>query len=454
MEELVYTVSELTEKIAEKLEYAPDLKAVWVKGEIAECTRSSMGHWYFNLKDETGLLKVVMFSYQARNVKIPLTSGIEVLVKGSISVYRQRGAYQMLATEIESAGMGAFRLSLIELTTKLEKDGYFQQKRSLPNYPINIGVATSKSGAALKDIQRVVGKRWPVANIKLFPCTVQGDEAPESIIGALKKAYRDKSLDLLILARGGGSTDDLWAFNDEKVAITLFESPIPTVTGVGHEIDRTIVDLVADYAAPTPSGAALVSVPDIQEVYSKIGYLSQSLLKRVECDLLLREKRIGFAVKALEKYEPKKELNRLLERLKTLKRLLNAKALFSLKEKDQRFLLVKKELHDQRPNEKLRHYKRHINDNLNLQKTLCQHRVWQLKEQLSNLETGLELLNPRSVIQKGYALIRKDRGLIRSVKEVKENDHINILLSDGEISAQVLKATLTDYLYDAKEEKK
>lgn len=303
--ETVLTVAELTELVAEKLEYAPDLKGIWVKGEIAECTRSSMGHWYFNLKDDAAVLKVVLFASQARNLKFTLTSGMEVLVKGSISVYRARGVYQMLATDVESAGQGAYRQALLELISRLEKDGYFAKKRPLPEYPLKIGVVTSQSGAAIEDIKRVVGKRWPVAEIQVFDTLVQGADAPASIVRALHQAYT-ADLDVLILARGGGSSDDLWAFNDEDVAKVLFTSPIPTITGVGHEIDRTIVDLVADYAAPTPSGAAEAAVPDIEEVLKNLAALKRSLYNYTLQALMEREKLLSDYLSILNQYEPKK----------------------------------------------------------------------------------------------------------------------------------------------------
>lgn len=442
MQEMVYTVSQLTEKIAEKLEYAPDLKAIWVKGEIAECTRSSMGHWYFNLKDEDATLKVVLFASQAKNLQIVLTSGIEVIVKGSVSVYRTRGVYQMLATEVESAGMGAYRLALIQLMEKLEKEGLFQQKRALPSYPFLIGVVTSKTGAAIADIRRIIGRRWPLAKIKLFPCTVQGEEAPGSIIKALKKAYQT-DLDVLILARGGGSSDDLWAFNDEKVARTLFDSNVPTITGVGHEIDRTIVDLVADYCAPTPSGAAEVAVPDIVEVYDLIESLEYSLDTYVNNELNLSNKRLALLVKTLEKHEPQKEFKKINEKINALEKLLTAKALYSLEQKKQAFSAVNKALEEVSPQKEILAKEALIKELFLRLENSKKNMMWELKEKVTSLEYGLNLLNPENLLKKGYAVVYKEKEIIRSVLNVKSGTNITIVLADGQIEAKVVGVNQT-----------
>lgn len=435
-EERVFTVAELTEKVAQKIEYAPELKAVWVKGEIAECTRSSMGHWYFNLKDETAILKVVLFASQAINLKLTLTSGIEVLVRGSVSVYRARGTYQLLATAVESAGMGAYRKALIELTERLEKEGLFTKKRPLPKFPFNIGVVTSKTGAALADIRRIIGRRWPLAIIKLFPCTVSGDEAPESMVKALNKAYRAE-LDVLLLIRGGGSSEDLWAFNNEQLARTLYQSPVPSITGVGHEIDRTLVDLVADYSAPTPSGAAEIAVPDFIEVSNQIDNLSVNLSQIVKRELLFRVKRVELLGKTVEKHEPKKELKRLSDRLKVLGMVLNKSALFSLEQKKQAFFVLRQAFLDTNP-------KKNIDTNKALLKEYSlrldsakQKRFRAIEEKFNSLAYGLELLNPAKVLKKGYALVYKEKKLIQSINEIAKGQSLMIGLVDGSFKAIV-----------------
>ncbi len=435
-EERVYTVAELTEKIAKKIEYAPDLKAVWVKGEIAECTKSSMGHWYFNLKDGTSILKVVLFASQAYNLKITLTSGIEVLVRGSISVYRTRGTYQLLATEVESAGMGSYRQALIELTKRLENEGLFAQKRPLPKYPFNIGVVTSQTGAALADIRRIIGRRWPLAVIKLFSCTVSGEDAPESMVSALNKAYR-ADLDVLLLVRGGGSSEDLWVFNNEELARILYKSPVPSITGVGHEIDRTLVDLVADYAAPTPSGAAEIAVPDLVEVSNQMDNLSRNFNKKINQELILKAKRVELLGKAIEKYEPQKELRRLHDRLKALKMLLNKSALFSLEQKRQTFLAVREAFKDTDPGKNIAANKALLNEYRLLLDTASQKRFLELNEKFKSLVYGLNILNPDNVLKKGYAVVYKEKELVRSVKEIIKGQSLTITLADGRFRAFV-----------------
>lgn len=434
--ETVYTVAELTEKIAEKLEYAPDLKAVWVKGEIAECTRSSMGHWYFNLKDDEAVLKVVLFASQARHLKFTLTSGMEVLVKGSVAVYRARGVYQMLATEVESAGQGAYRQALLDRIGRLEKAGYFAKKRTLPEYPFQLGVVTSRSGAAIGDIKRVAGKRWPVANIQLFDCLVQGTEAPASIIKALNKAFL-ADLDILILARGGGSSDDLWAFNDEEVAKTLFASPIPVITGVGHEIDRTIVDLVADYAAPTPSGAAEVAVPDIKDVADRVNALERSLYNYALQALMEKEKTLRDFAAVINQHEPAKELLRLKERLKSLESLLRSTALYNLEIKDKDFKQLENTFRDLYPGKRIDSFKEKVKGHALKLDNLTFRRFSEIKEMFNSLRYGLELLSPENVLKKGYAVVLKEKQIVRSIKDVTSGDRISVNLKDGTLEAVV-----------------
>lgn len=437
-EERVFTVAELTENIASKLEYAPDLKAVWVKGEVAECTRSSMGHWYFNLKDDTATLKVVMFASQARNLKLTLTSGIEILVKGSISVYRAKGNYQMLATDIEAYGMGAYRQALLALMEKLDQEGLFKQKRVLPEYPLVIGVVTSPSGAAIADIRRIIGRRWPLTRLKLYPALVQGEEAPPSIVKALKKAYQDH-LDLLILARGGGSSDDLWAFNDENVARTLYASPFPTITGVGHEIDRTLVDLVTDYSAPTPSGAAEVAVPDFEEVYDNLEYLGNSLNSLVQQELLNREKKLNLLVKSLEKHEPWQELLRLEQRLSSLKKLLDTKAFYVLEQKKRRIQSLKELLTEESPETEILKQKARLKElALRLGKSK-EKRFTELKDKTYNLAYGLELLNPDNLLKIGYAVVFQKGKNIKSVDDIALESAIQVKLADGSLKAKVMQ---------------
>ena len=435
-EERVFSVAELTEKVAQKVEYAPDLKAVWVKGEIAECTRSSMGHWYFNLKDETAILKVVLFASQASNLKLILTSGIEVLVRGSVSVYRARGTYQLLATAVESAGMGAYRKALVELTERLEKEGLFAQKRPLPKLPFNIGLVTSKTGAALADVRRIIGRRWPLAIIKLFPCTVSGDEASESIIEALNKAYRAE-LDVLLLVRGGGSSEDLWPFNNEQLARTLYKSPIPSITGVGHEIDRTLVDLVADYAAPTPSGAAEIAVPDLNEISNRIDNLNVNLSQIAKQELLFRVKRVEVLSKAVEKHEPKKELKRLSERVKTLEMVLNKSSHFSLEQKKQAFFVLSQAFKDTSPKKNITANKALLKEYSLRLDTVSQKRFKEVEEKFNSLVYGLDLLNPSKVLKKGYALVYKEKKLIQSINELAKGQSLMIGLADGSFKAIV-----------------
>jgi len=291
MEERVYTVSELNRESRELLEGA--FNPIWVKGEIAELKRAASGHLYFTLKDESAELSVVKF--RSRIPGIPeavLEPGTVVLAYGKLTVYEPRGRYQLVASLIQPIGEGALQAAFERLKRRLREEGLFDKahKKPLPRFPERIGVITSPDGAAIRDIHSVLSRRWPLARIFLFPATVQGEGAPDELVAAIDAAERfsesEGRLDLLIIGRGGGSAEDLMAFNDERLARVLFDCPIPSVSAVGHEIDFSITDFVADLRAPTPSAAAELVAPDrekiIETLEGSVGRMARSLSSRLE----------------------------------------------------------------------------------------------------------------------------------------------------------------------------
>jgi exodeoxyribonuclease VII large subunit len=261
----IFTVSRLNREARMLLERA--LGSVWLEGEISNLSRPSSGHWYFSLKDEAAQVRCAMFRQRNMLVRFPVRDGALVLVRGRVSVYEARGDFQLVVEHLEEAGEGALRRRFEELKQKLAAEGLFDErhKQALPRLPGRIGVITSPTGAALRDILHVLGRRFPAAAVLVYPVPVQGDSAPREIAQAIRLAASRGDCDVLIVARGGGSLEDLWAFNDEAVARAMFACPIPIVSGVGHETDFTIADLVADLRAPTPSGAAERVVPDRDE---------------------------------------------------------------------------------------------------------------------------------------------------------------------------------------------
>ena len=265
------TVRELTVLIKYNLENDIRFKNILVKGEISNLKIHPSGHWYFTLKDPFSRIACVMFASSAKNVKIKITEGMQVILTGSIGVYENGGSYQLYVTSIQPDGLGVLYLQFEQLKKSLQSEGLFDEKykKEIPSYPARIGVISASSGAAIHDIFTTIERRWPICERILIPASVQGLNAAPTIVDALKKAD-DMNFDVIILARGGGSLEDLWPFNEEIVARQIFKMKTPIVSGVGHEVDFTISDFVADRRAPTPTGAAELVTPNINEVYSKL----------------------------------------------------------------------------------------------------------------------------------------------------------------------------------------
>ena len=323
MEERVYTVSELNRSSRELLEGA--FNPIWVKGEIAELKRAASGHLYFTLKDESAEISAVRFKSRLGNLPdAPLEAGTVVLAYGKLTVYEPRGRYQLVATLIQPIGEGALQAAFERLKRRLQAEGLFdrERKKPIPPFPTRIGVVTSPTGAAIRDIHSVLSRRWPIARVFLFPAAVQGEAAPDEIVRAIGSAERFSArvgpLDALIIGRGGGSAEDLMAFNDERVARAISACKIPTVSAVGHEIDFSITDFVADLRAPTPSAAAELLVPDrgrlIEGVSASVSRMARALRLRLEAragelDRNLRDHLYRLPARRLETIEQRLDIS-------------------------------------------------------------------------------------------------------------------------------------------------
>jgi len=280
LSEKIYTVSEITARIKNTIEEEIGFEYVWIAGEVSNFRGNyASGHWYFSLKDNETQISAVCFKWANQYIKFLPENGMEVIVCGQISVYEKQGSYQINVRYVEPKGVGAQALALEQLKEKLLKEGLFdeERKRPLPFLPQKIGIVTSPTGAAVKDILKVLDRRFPNLDILISPARVQGDEAPSEIVKALKRLYKQKDIELIIVARGGGSKEDLWAFNDEGVAREIVKSPVPVISAIGHEIDITIADLVADVRAATPSMAAEIAVREKQELIDNIVYLKERI---------------------------------------------------------------------------------------------------------------------------------------------------------------------------------
>jgi len=389
------TVSELTRYIRQMFEMDYRLQDVWVQGEISNLSRPSSGHVYFTLKDSGAAIKCAMWRTSVTSNVQRLREGDAILAHGKISVYEVQGAYQLYVDAIQTAGVGDLYQQFELLKAKLQAEGLFapDRKRALPEVVHAIGIVTSPTGAALQDMLNIIRRRWPLLRVVLAPTPVQGDDAPPKIIAALERLYRRDDLDAILIARGGGSIEDLWCFNDERVARTIARSPVPTISGVGHEVDFTIADFVADMRAPTPSAAAELITPDQDEVRSTLEDYAVML------DTILTD-RIRQA---------------------RLRVQLNARALAHLS-----------------PRVKLANARQRLDDaSGKMQDTLLHYLVLR-RERINGLAAQLNAYNPLNVLARGYAVVRRENGeVVRSVTQVTADERLSIRVSDGEFRTKV-----------------
>ncbi len=389
------SVSDINRQIKNLLERDPILEDIWVRGEISNLSIPVSGHAYFTLKDAKSSLKCVIWrSNLTAAANSALKNGNDVEAHGKISVYERDGIYQLYADEIRTAGLGKLFEEFLRLKDKLEKEGLFDAERKIkiPEIPQTIGIVTSLTGAALQDMLNTIQKRWPIASILLSPAAVQGVEAPAALFNAFERLEKEHP-DVIIIGRGGGSIEDLWAFNDEFLVRRIAESPVPVISGIGHETDFTLVDFVADLRAPTPTGAAVAATPDIQEIR---GYLDALSMQLTNC---MRDK-------------------------------------IQTNRSDLQLLAHRLEL--RAPFRQIQQEKQSV-DQLQIRLTQClNHILQQERLRLSAIDQRLAAVNPESVLKRGYALIeKKGKGLVTSAAELMPQDSVRILMADGNVEATI-----------------
>ncbi len=400
MEKQVLSVGQISEYIKSKMDTDPRLSNIAVRGEISNYKVYPSGHHYFTLKDETGAMRCVMFKSSAFRLRFRPENGMKVIAMGSVTVYVRDGAYQLYCTSMVMDGIGDLYAAFEQLKTKLASQGLFapEHKKPLPKYPSTIGIITSEAGAAVHDMLRILRKRYPLTQVRLLPVRVQGAEAPGEIAGAIAYANHFQLADLLIVGRGGGSIEDLWAFNDEQVARAIYASRIPVISAVGHEPDVTISDFVADLRAATPSNAAELAVPDQDALRQQLDSTQQAMILTM-----------------------KRRLNRGTERLTNLS---NRPVLQSpLASFDQRRKALK--LLETR----LAAAQNHI--------------VSQYRQRFVAQTSKLDAMSPLKVLTRGYAVASAQSGaIIRSASEVHPGDSITVRVSDGSILANVIEGKM------------
>lgn len=376
------------------------LSSISVRGEISNFKRHSAGHLYFTLKDEGGEIAAVMFRADAARMSFNVCDGMRVVVYGSVDVYEKSGRYQVYVRTMIADGIGAMAQAYERLKRKLESEGLFaaERKRALPTFPQRIGVITAPTGAAIRDILNITGRRYPLADVLIYPSLVQGADAPASLRAGLEYLNADGTCDVIILGRGGGSIEDLWAFNDEALARAVAASEIPVISAVGHETDFTLCDFVADMRAPTPSAAAEIAVPDVRVLLERTGELARLSQMRLTSVIDNNKNRVARLGQLLSALSPEMKLSRMREQVERRRERLD--------------VMIEK-IYEAR---------------LSRYKTLLE---------------SLNVLNPLSVLQRGYGALRDtDGNIVARAKDMSVGQRVELVMSDGRADAEIISVTL------------
>ena len=438
MEPKYIKISDLNRYIKAKFDMDSHLNKVYLKGEISNFKSHTRGHLYFTLKDETSRIAAVMFMGNARSLTFTPEDGMNVLVTGRISVYEANGAYQIYVESMEVDGIGNLYLEYEKLKKQLQSEGLFDSKykKSIPKYPKKIGIITASTGAAIRDILSTIKRRYPICETILFPSLVQGELAKDSIVKQIKKA-QEYDLDVIICGRGGGSIEDLWAFNEEVVARAIFASKIPIISAVGHEVDFTIADFVADLRAPTPTGAAEMAVPNLVDINNMLEQYKIRANKGMTKIIEFNNKKLdniknSFILKnPLSIYEVKEQkLDSLIDKVNQL---INSK-LDTMKVKYQ-YLISSNILKDPigvylKKNDKIELLKNNANNVIN-------NLIKEKAHQYGIIINSLELLNPLSILSKGYSVVYQNDNIVNDISKVKINDILNIRMTNGVVKTKV-----------------
>lgn len=431
----ILSVSEVNRAVKDTLE--SDFRLIWLKGEISNFKAHTSGHFYFSLKDAKAQISAVMFRGFNARLKFRPADGMEVIVRGKITVYEPRGNYQIFCELMEPVGAGALQLAFEKLRTKLAKEGLFatERKRPLPKLPRHVAVVTSPTGAAIRDILNVLGRRFKGLRVTVVPALVQGAGAPASIVAGIELAQRLSDVDVMIVGRGGGSLEDLWGFNDETVARAIFNCRIPVISAVGHEVDTTIADYVADLRAPTPSAAAELVVQNASELSDRIHLQSKRLRQAWQNSIRLhRTHLLGVSRRLID---PKRRLQDLSMRCDELTQRLESGVLryFERRAQDVRLLITKLIS----PTETLRRHRQAVQSLMSALNQSVKMRLESERENLSKWTSLLDAVSPLRVLERGYSITRSKGRLLKDAGSVQKGDRIEVTLHEGRIEAEVIQ---------------
>jgi exodeoxyribonuclease VII large subunit len=433
----IYSVSQLNSEVRALIE--ENFASVWVQGEISNLARPASGHIYFSLKDESAQVRCAMFRMNNRLLKFKPQDGMQVLVRASVSLYETRGDYQLIVDYMEESGYGLLQRKFEELKATLAEQGLFsvEHKKEIPAFPSRIGIITSPSGAAVRDVLSVLKRRFPAIPVMVYPIPVQGEDAPPQIVRMIRKASQRRDCDVLILTRGGGSLEDLWAFNDERVAHAIFDCEIPIVCGVGHEVDVTIADFVADVRAPTPSAAAELISPNRDEWLLRIKRMENQLLNVQKQKLSHAQQKLGWLAKRIQ--HPQQSIRRIAQRLDELEQRLThlhkihqhtrTSCLTALTHRLQQISPVQRL-------QKLSFTRQTLEQRL---QAAIHTQLVTSKHQLVTLSRALEAISPLATLGRGYAIVRRrdDGSIVRDAKLLKIGEELSTQLQYGRVHSTV-----------------
>lgn len=433
----IYSISQLNKASKSLLE--KEFGIIWVEGEISNFSVPSSGHWYFTLKDEKAQISCAMFKNKNRFIQTP-NDGDKVLIRTRVSLFEARGNYQLILEYLEPAGLGQLQRQYEQLKLRLEQEGLFlaQHKKNLPEVIHHIGLITSETGAAIHDFLSIVSRRYPLMEVTLYPVMVQGDEAHVSIIDALNRASENPELDVIVLTRGGGSLEDLWCFNNEQLSRAIYQSEIPVVSAIGHEVDFTITDFVADLRAPTPSAAAELLTPDQIQIQETLCYLRNQLLQNMSLRLQQLQQKIDWLQSRLK--SPSQQLHFHENSLIHLSNRLRSRMKSILEEKNFSLQRQKMRLKNINPQTEIETNKIHLRQLhsrlLDLMKNQMQQKQMILKTQMQQLST----LNPMATLERGFAIAKDEKGqVIASKNQVHPGDNIITEMAKFTIESEVTK---------------
>ncbi|ARJ37464.1 exodeoxyribonuclease VII large subunit [Sporosarcina ureae] len=433
------TVQALTKYVKRKFDADPHLRNVYVKGELSNVKLHPSGHIYFTLKDDKTRIQAAMFRSRSNTLQFKPENGMNVLITGDVTVFETAGSYQLYVQTMEPDGIGALYLAFEQLKKKLQQEGLFEErfKQSIPQVPQRIGLITAESGAALRDMYSTINRRFPMAEMYLFPALVQGRTAVPSIVKAIEQANHMANVDVLIVGRGGGSIEDLWAFNEEDVARAIFTSRIPIISAVGHETDTTIADFVADLRAPTPTAAAEMAVPDQLQLFQHLKNQQRSIYLAVQTVIKQLNKRLETAQAAYPLQYPERLYRPFIEKLDNLEDRL---------QRSSEAVVQGKRMNYDRLFAGFQYYTPIRRIQLEQQQTkqlemrlnrAAEHTIQQRQQHFVALMRMMQALNPLQVMERGFSIGYKNHEVIKSIKDVANGDHVTLQLADGSISTIV-----------------